>query len=214
MAIVNFLCCAKNRRRLYMLNNFYQIPEETTDWRALRSDGYLGDAKVRGPDGRYIPLAELPPLLRTLLVTDGTVTKVLEAYFWEPVDVRAEYLEVVRPEQAIPWLNLNAGAEVLARRVQLVGEQSGTLYAEAFSVVRLDEFDTGLQQSLVEGSVGIGVLLRESGLETYREIMTVGVESGPDGLGGEWVYRTYRIICDKKPVILIRESFPWGLYGS
>ncbi|MBC6906155.1 DUF98 domain-containing protein [Saccharophagus sp. K07] len=196
-----------------MLKHFYQIPEETTDWRALRSDGYLGDAKVRARDGRYIPLAEFPPLLRTLLVTDGTVTKVLEAYFWEPVDVRAEYLEVVRPEQSIPWLNLEAGEDVLARRVQLVGEQSGTLYAEAFSVVRLDEFEPGLQQSLVEGSVGIGVLLRESGLETYREIMTVGVESGP-AERGDWVYRTYRITCDKKPVILIRESFPWRLYAS
>jgi chorismate-pyruvate lyase len=197
-----------------MLNHFYQIPEDTTDWRALRSDGYHGGAKVRRMDGRYIPLAELPPLLRTLLVTDGTVTKVLEAYFWEPVDVRAEYLEVVRAERPIPWLNLDANQQVLARRVQLIGEQSGTLYAEAFSVVRLDELDPGLQQSLVEGSVGIGVLLRESGLETYREIMTVGVEPGADGQGGEWVYRTYRITCDKKPVILIRESFPWGLYGS
>jgi len=196
-----------------MLNQFYQIPDESTDWRGLRSDGYLDNAKVRKPDGSHISLAELPPLLRTLLVTDGTVTKVLEAYFWEPVDVRAKCLEVVKAAQSIPWLNLSAGEEVLARHVQLVGEQSGTLYAEAFSAVRLNEFEPPLQQSLVEGSVGIGVLLRESGLETYREIMTVGVEPDPEERDDEWVYRTYRITSDKKPVILIRESFPWKLYG-
>src|SRR5262245_31461994 len=31
--------------------------------------------------------AGLPPLLRALLLTDGTVTKVLEAYLWEPIRV-------------------------------------------------------------------------------------------------------------------------------
>ncbi|MCR6653174.1 MAG: hypothetical protein NVV73_17545 [Cellvibrionaceae bacterium] len=62
-----------------MLDYFYS--ESTTDWRALRSDGYLEDARIARPDGGWISLAELPALLRTLLVTDGTVTKVLEAFF-------------------------------------------------------------------------------------------------------------------------------------
>ena len=30
---------------------------------------------------------QLPPLLRILLVTDGTVTKTLEAYYWERISV-------------------------------------------------------------------------------------------------------------------------------
>src|SRR5690606_18936989 len=186
-----------------MLDDFYRVPDAMADWRGLRSEGYLGDARIPCADGSDLKLKDLPPLLRTLLVTDGTVTKVLEAYFWEPVDVRAKCLEVVKAAQSIPWLNLSAGEEVLARHVQLVGEQSGTLYAEAFSAVRLNEFEPPLQQSLVEGSVGIGVLLRESGLETYREIMTVGVEPDPEERDDEWVYRTYRITSDKKPVILI-----------
>lgn len=199
-----------------MLKDFYRIPVEITDWKALRSDGYLDDAKIRRPDGSTLSVQDLPPLLRTLLVTDGTVTKVLEAYFWEPVKVHALHLEVVRAECPIPWLSLAAGGEVLSRKVQLIGERSATLYTEAFSVVRLDLFAAPLRQALVDGKVGIGVLLRESGLETYREIMAVGVEtpvtnSPPDD---DWVYRTYRITRDQKPAILIRESFPWRTYDT
>lgn len=197
-----------------MLDDFYQKPDDTSDWRALRSEGYLGDAGIRCPDGNWLRLEDLPPLLRTLLVTDGTVTKVLEAYFWEPVEVKALHLDVARTTRTIPWLALAAGEEVLARRVELAGARSHRAYAEAFSVVTLAEFDPPLREALVRGSVGIGVLLRESGLETYREIVAVGTERGPAGASDLRVHRTYRITRGSKPVILIRESFPWSLYQS
>lgn len=197
-----------------MLEDFYQPPEEASDWRALRSEGYLGDARIRRPDGGWLRLEELPPLLRTLLVTDGTVTKVLEAYFWEPVEVKALHLDVARTARAIPWLKLGESEEVLARRVELRGARTGTAYAEAFSVITLAEFDPSLREALVRGSVGIGVLLRESGLETYREIVAVGTESGSGEERDLRVHRTYRITRGNKPVILIRESFPWKLYQS
>lgn len=201
-----------------MLQTFYQSAESGGDWRVLRSEGYLGDVRIRQLDGSWVLMENLPPLLRTLLVTDGTVTKVLEAYFWEPVNVRALHLEVAHTEQAVPWLNLAAGAEVLTRQVQLIGQHSEKLYARAFSLVTLGEFDAPLRAALVEGRVGIGVLLRESGLETYREIVALGMEAGPgqqDPAAAEvWVHRTYRITRDRKPVILIRESFPWRLYEA
>lgn len=197
-----------------MLDDFYQPLEKTSDWRALRSEGYLGDARIRCPDGHWLRLEELPPLLRTLLVTDGTVTKVLEAYFWEPVEVNALSLDVAHTTQAIPWLTLAAGEEVLTRCVELRGGHSHRAYAEAFSVVTLNEFDLPLREALVRGSVGIGVLLRESGLETYREIVAVGTERGAAGTQDLRVHRTYRITRGSKPVILIRESFPWSLYQS
>lgn len=196
-----------------MLDYFYS--ESTTDWRALRSEGYLEDARIARPDGGWISLADLPALLRTLLVTDGTVTKVLEAFFWEPVNVNALKLEVSCAPQAIPWLNLARGEEILSRHVELRGARSGNAYAGAFSVVKLTAFDRDLRDALVHGSVGIGVLLRESGLETYREILAVGVEPTTAGEARELrVYRTYRITRAKQPVILIRESFPWHLYGE
>ena len=197
-----------------MLDDFYQKPEEISDWRALRSEGYLGNASIRCPDGTGLRLEDLPPLLRTLLVTDGTVTKVLEAYFWEPVEVQALHLDVAHTSQAIPWLTLAAGEEVLTRRVELRGARSQRAYAEAFSVVTLAAFDPPLREALVSGSVGIGVLLRESGLETYREIIAVGAEVGSCEDKDLRVHRTYRITRGNKPVILIRESFPCSLYQT
>jgi len=201
-----------------MLDEFYRTPGTVEDWRVLRSEGYLGDAQIQRPDGQWMPMESLPPLLRTLLVTDGTVTKVLEAFFWEPVNVSALELNVKRAEREIPWLELDIGEEVLARKVRLIGQHSGRLFTEAFSAIKLAEFDPSLREALVQGHVGIGVLLRESGLETYREIMAVGMEYGEDenssGVEDLRVYRTYRITRDKKPVILIRESFPCRLYDQ
>lgn len=201
-----------------MLEEFYQEPDATEDWRVLRSEGYLAGARVRRPDGKWILMESLSPLMRTLLVTDGTVTKVLEAYFWEPVNVRALQLNVKRVEKKIPWLELHAGEEVLTRQVHLIGDHSARLYTQAFSVIKLAEFDPSLREALVQGSVGIGVLLRESGLETYREIMAVGMEYSRERKAPNeedvWLYRTYRITRDKKPVILIRESFPCALYDQ
>ena len=197
-----------------MLEEFYQS-SSAENWQAFRSDGYLARAQVRHPNGTQVPMENLPPLLRTLLVTDGTVTKVLEAYFWEPVNVNALHLDVEQAQQRIPWLNAEAWEPLLLRRVELKGERSQNLYAKAFSVVKLAEFDDHLQQALVQGRVGIGVLLRESGLETYREIMTVGMEYGSGGDSRDiWIHRTYRIVREQKPVILIRESFPWCLYQT
>jgi len=62
------------------------------------------------------------------------------------------------------------------------------------------------------------VLIRDSGLESYREVLEVGIEPG-DTSGdatlprrSDLVFRTYRIIIGGEPVILITESFPLDLY--
>lgn len=196
-----------------MLDDFYRVPDAMADWRGLRSEGYLGDARIPCADGSDLKLKDLPPLLRTLLVTDGTVTKVLEAYFWEPVEVKALHLNVTSTVQPIPWLSLDAAEEVLVRRVALRGIHSHRAYAEALSVVTLEEFDPPMREALVCGRVGIGVLLRESNLETYREIVAVDAERDAQTQDLH-IHRTYRITRGSKPVILIRESFPWNLYQS
>jgi hypothetical protein len=55
----------------------------------FRSSGYLNDARIPMQGGGELDLATLPPFLRTLLVADGTVTKILEAFFWEPVRIES-----------------------------------------------------------------------------------------------------------------------------
>lgn len=189
--------------------------------RYFRSSGYLADGTIPRADGGVVPLAALPPFLRTLLVTDGTVTKSLEAYFWEPVAVRPirhARLTLAAPE---PGLAAAPGAAVLRREVSLTGQSSGRCYACARSVLALDELAPRLRAGVVEGRIGIGELLREQGVETYREIfdlswLPAGTRHDPllAPLAGDIVARAYRIRVGGSPAIVVREFFPLDLYRS
>ena len=178
----------------------------------FRSGGFLRDGALARKGGQRLPLADLPPFLRALLVTDGTVTKILEAYFWEPVEVRTLEQDFRTAERPVDWIQVSAGDRVLIRQARLIGGDSGRTYAEAFSVIRADLIPAAFRQRLIDREIGIGVLIRDSGLESYREVMEIGVEQAEDG--GERIFRTYRIIIEGEPVILITEGFPLALYGK
>jgi len=180
----------------------------------FRCDGFQrGGAIPRRSGGSALPLADLPPFLRALLVTDGTVTKILEAYFWEPVAVDTVTQALQRAELDLPWVGVAAGQQVLVRKASLRGADSGRIYALADSVIRIERIPPTFRQRLVDGEIGIGVLIRDSGLESYREVMEVGAdaESARPSVGDR-VFRTYRIIIDGAPVIMITETFPISLY--
>ena len=102
---------------------------------------------------------------------------------------------------------------VRARRVhdaRLRGTDSGRCFAEAFSLIRIALIPEGFRQRLIDREIGIGVLIRDSGLESYREVLDVGLDRTADGAAA--VFRTYRIFIDHRPVILITEYFPLSLY--
>lgn len=181
-------------------------PSSATPQPFFRSRGFVPGGVITNARAEELDLAALPPFLRTLLVTDGTVTKHLEAFFWEPVEVENLGQYTLTLEVDAPWLALAAGASVLRRRVRLRGVRSARLYAEAESLIRLECVPERLRTELVSGHIGIGELLREKGLETYREIFDVG------SAAGDSVYRTYRIVIGRQPAILITETFPCAAY--
>jgi chorismate-pyruvate lyase len=187
----------------------------------FRTRGYVPGGFIVNAKQQVVEMAALPPFLRTLLVTDGTVTKSLEAYFWEVVNVENLGQSVVTLEQDVEWLQARRDDAVLKRRVRLVGADSGTVYAYAESLLRHRLLSPDLQQSLLEGKLGIGELLRECGLETYRELLDFGTEPVADMAtvfnnqgGDELVYRVYRIALHGEPVILITEKFPRRVFES
>ncbi len=154
-----------------------------------------------------LKLESLPAFLRVLLTTDGTVTNSLEAFFWEPVAV-----ELIRQQeqvlvQAAPNVGLGEGDSALVRRVQLRGLNTSTVYVEAESIVRFDLLPEGFQSDLKAQKLGIGELLRDCGLETYREILEVGFDDK-----AQEVWRTYRIVMEHRPFIQITEHFPLAVY--
>lgn len=203
-----------------MVQRYYDKPGPAAENNPFCCEGFLHNGAISRSGGGELDLSKLPPFLRTLLVTDGTVTKILEAYFWEPVSVDTLRQEAVTAEKAIHWIDVDPGTDVLVREARLRGLHSGNIYATAFSVIRPERIPTSFRQRLIEREIGIGVLIRDSGLESYREVMEVGIEPRRPEHQAETlfpddkIFRTYRITIDRAPVILITESFPMSRYSS
>lgn len=185
----------------------------------FKSHGYRADSKVACADGSLIDLRELPPFLRTLLVADGTVTKSLEAYFWQPISVKPLHQCVEALEHSQSGLPAEVGDEVMRREVLLQGTDNEQVYAAARSYLWLDKLSPELREALELGKIGIGELLREQGIETYREIIELQYlhELPPEdellmNISMPAVARSYRIRVSGEPAFLVTEYFPLDQY--
>jgi chorismate-pyruvate lyase len=162
-------------------------------------------------------LRTLSAVERALLVIDGTVTRFLEAYMMEPIDIvrLGETRErLIRPHV---WLELPKGECVVSRRVLLRGKYSDHVYASAASLVVPYRVKNAVQP--VDGRIpeGLGRMLLNGRTEQYRELLWYGKEIAND-LPGEMrtldsecsMARTYRIIVQGKPAMMITEWFELG----
>lgn len=166
-----------------------------------------------------IDLAAVPPFLRVLLVTDGTVTKNLEAYFWEPIDVELLFHDQLQSDREYPVIHVKAHDPVVKRRVVLRGRMTGSAYAFAETVIASDGLSADLRRSLIDDRKGIGELLRARQLETYREIVSVAHAQASEWasyLGVEptarVMVRAYTIHLERRPAMQIVEVFPEALF--
>lgn len=183
----------------------------------FNSKGWMPESTLSATDVTAVDFAALPPILRTLLVTDGTVTKTLEAYFWEPIRIEQQQQQPVRSSTPMPLLEVAVGEPLWRRQVRLLGAHSGRCYALGLSFLRLDVLPEPLQQALRAGRLGIGELLRESTLESYRRIVSIGhvaADHPADPGPGQWIERTYLIQTGGRPAIQVTELFPLALYRS
>lgn len=199
-----------------MIKPYYHKEGEHT-LNLFRKTGFAADWNLtQTTSDSQMKMTDLPPFLRTLLVTDGTVTKNLEAYFWEPVKVETLIQSEKQAEQSIPWLDAAQDESLLTRTVKLVGQHSQSLFATAYSLIRPAMIPENFRAQLISGKIGIGVLIRESGMESYREVMEIGfcdgIESSNPLINEPHAFRTYRIVLARQPAILITEHFPLARY--
>ncbi|MDC8833116.1 chorismate--pyruvate lyase family protein [Alteromonas gilva] len=182
---------------------------------SFKSRGFVAGDTIVNRKGERIDLSVLPAFLRTLLVTDGTVTKSLEAYFWEPVMVNNTLQDVLSSVSNTIALTKEEGQRYLHRKVNLSGVKTTTVYAFADSYINLSLLSADTAEKLIANKIGIGELLRDEGLETYREILDIGTVS--DALEDKSVteqcaYRTYVIKVSGAIAIEITEWFPFSAY--
>ena len=162
-----------------------------------------------------VNLRVLSPFQRSLLVIDGTVTKFIEAYMLEPVNIqRLSQTTVALPEDH-RWLEAPKSTTVAVREVLIEGEYSGTLYVYAVSLIVLDRMPATVRERLEIDGEGVGRILIDHQLETRREVLWYGREHAGElsqevrrRTSGEFLTRAYRIVHERRPVALITEKFP------
>lgn len=160
-----------------------------------------------------------------LLGTDGSVTHIMEAYSQEEMEAVKLRQELAVATEADADLDVTPGVKVMRRQVVLRGRSSrqNLLYAEAVMVP--ERLPPMVLSGLLETDTPIGRLLARNRTETFREVLMIGREAAEScgplfGVprSAEFIFRTYRILAGKQPMMLITEKFPatffLGIHGD
>jgi chorismate-pyruvate lyase len=162
-----------------------------------------------------VDVQSLGLLQRVLLISDGTLTDIVEAAFQEPIQLVKLALDISPARASVEELDLQSGAQVMSREILLRGTDSGSNYVYAKSLIALDALPARLRDELVSTDRPLGRLWVEHKLETRKEILKVWrIFSGEplkhfqnaehDGL----LARSYRVFSGGRPIMLISEYFP------
>ena len=156
----------------------------------------------------------LDPLLRVLLVTDGTVTAILEAAFLESIQVVKLSQEVLKAALSHALLQSSPEDAIVERRVLLRGVATGRNYVYAESLIAVNRMGPAFCRLLFDSDTPLGQLWLDQKLETYKEMVEMGSIAGGPGAeyfecdGSEILIRKYRIYSGGIPVMIISEHFP------
>ena len=92
----------------------------------------------------------LDPLQRVLLVTDGTLTEILEANFFERIRLVKVSQRVIAATASHTLLDPNPGEVLIERKILLRGEESHRNYAYAESLIAVDRLGPSFRDALLE----------------------------------------------------------------
>jgi chorismate-pyruvate lyase len=145
---------------------------------------------------------------RLLLVTDGTVTELLEALVREPVILGYRHQSVINENSLTDSTFLN-------RTITLQGELSGTHWIYARSRIFLDQLSSRAQSMLIDDSMPIGTILKKESCDNHRQIIDCGFETdiyAAEQLGlapdSRFLFREYEVISESRTLMTINEWFP------
>jgi chorismate-pyruvate lyase len=169
---------------------------------------------------RGIDAGQLAPLQRILLITDGTLTEILEAHFLERIELVKLSERLLTFDDGSAPFAVELGETVLERKINLRGAPSGTRYVYAESLIFVDRLEPSFRSELLETNIPLGRLWRHHRLETYKQI--VSIESRPaheisvhldcaEDL--PILARAYDVFSDRRQVMRISEYFSMTASG-
>jgi chorismate-pyruvate lyase len=161
-----------------------------------------------------IDAGALKPLQRILLITDGTLTEILEANFLERIELVKLSQRRVSAVDSQARLAATAEESLLERRILLRGSTSGKTHVYAESIIAIDRLSAGFRDELLHSDVSLGRLWQKHRLETYKEPAAVSCRPAaalavhfacPEDL--LLLSRSYCVICDGRPTMHVLEYF-------
>ncbi len=157
-------------------------------------------------------ISRLNPFLRYLLLTDGTVSRSLEAHTLRPVLVEpVEQSETLPPADVAHHLQLGEDEACMRRRIVMrVSPPEPSVWAESWVVP--DRVPVEFLRALRDNSRGIGGSLEQLKLESWRELLWFGLGTpppwpDPSTTTGKTLSRAYLVLIEHRPALLIAEDF-------
>src|SRR5271157_1888940 len=164
-----------------------------------------------------LEISSLDPLQRVLLVTDGTLTEILEATFLERIQLIKVAQQVTHANASHAQLDPDPDHKetVIERKVLLRGEASGRNYAYAESLIAVDRLGPTFRNELLESNTPLGRLWLQYKLETFKELQSVRCQSANQfscyfecAAASSLLVRTYRVFSGGRSLMIITEHFP------
>ena len=170
-------------------------------------------------------LANLSRFQRLLLITDGTVTELLEQYLEESIKVLKLHEKVEHDfNQLFPshrGFVDNNYMPALTRKVLLQGQTTLTNWTYAESSILLNHLPQGFRTDLLTSQEPIGKLWAKYQTETYKVIfhsekMLAGELSKYFNINPseEVITRTYGVYSQQKLIMIITETFPDSFFSD
>jgi chorismate-pyruvate lyase len=163
----------------------------------------------------------LNPLQRILIITDGTLTEILEATFLEQICLIKIAQQTIAPTAAHVQLAPVSGDIFLERKILLQGVKSSKNYVYAESIIALNRLPPLFGKELMNSNTSLGRLWLEHKLETFKELLEVRQEKADDlskhfncKTSDILLVRTYRVISAAAPIMIISEYFPVEYVGN
>jgi chorismate-pyruvate lyase len=161
-----------------------------------------------------IDVARLTPLQRILLVTDGTLTEILEAHLLERIELVKVSERTLTFDGCTVPIAVEPDETVLERKINLRGARSGAKYVYAESLILVDRLEPSFQRDLLETNIPLGRLWRHQRLETYKQLASIDCRPARElsihldcAEDSPILARAYDVFSSRRPIMRISEFF-------
>ena len=135
---------------------------------------------------------KIPPLLLIVVIQNGVLESILQF--------------LVRNDIEVSVLNQRESGSVLYRKICVRKKHDWVVIMHAESRIKTKNLPTVLRDRIIEGEKGIGGLIENLRIETFRHIKNIGFDRRQRA-----IYRIYDIYIRKQLAITIKEYFPIDL---